>query len=174
MPSRHSVGAASRSARTLIRALESLEGADECAWRSGPPRRGATLNRHHRIRCNEAGSLLCSHLDRGERSGRCGYPPRRYGPSYLQHSPILRHEHDVYRELHEECVDRIARRDDERRARRQAGVLQQTRSAAGRVKRREQRRGNHGTRRSVYQLKTIGRMFEERCEEVRHGASRAW
>ena len=82
----------------------------------------------------------CSELDNGECVQRESNAPRRYGAADAHDASVARHEGDVDREAHEEGVDAVAGRDDERRAARQRGSAEQSLAARRRLERAFERR----------------------------------
>jgi len=74
------------------------------------------------VACPSVGSLenaLCK-LDNGERAEGSLDPPRAHGRSCAKDSTVAVDEHDIDRELHEESVDAVTRREDQRAIGRQA------------------------------------------------------
>lgn len=108
-------------------------------------------------------------LNSRECAKRSAQAPSRHRTTHFQHAPILRDEHDVDRELHEERVDCAARRDDHGRALGQRGVVQETRTPTRRVEGGQQHRRDDSVGPGVDKLKLRRIVVEEMREKMRHG-----
>ena len=107
----------------------------------------------------------CSELDNGECAQRESNAPRTYGAADAHDASVARHEGDVDREAHEEGVDAVAGRDDERGLGRQRGSAEQAFSARRRLERAFERRGDDQVGALVAQDPAILRSLQDRIKK---------